>query len=97
MRRSRGNYALWYFLITIIVACLNVFMERIDPDASAILLLAHMIICIFLAIGRFKDMNKSPWLSLLTIIPLVSFILIFPKGTDGENRYGPDPKSIKNQ
>lgn len=97
MRRSRGNYALWYFSITIIVACLNVFMERIDPDTSAILLLAHMIICIFLAIGRFKDMNKSPWLSLLTIIPLVSFILIFPKGTVGENQYGTDPRDIKNK
>lgn len=47
---------------------------------------------------RLNDLNRSGWLSLLTLIPLVNLLLaiylIFFPGTDGTNDYGPMP--IKN-
>jgi uncharacterized membrane protein YhaH (DUF805 family) len=47
---------------------------------------------------RLNDLNRTGWLSLLTLIPLVNFLLaiylIFFPGTDGSNDYGPMP--IKN-
>lgn len=46
-------------------------------------------------VKRFHDLDKSGWMSLLCLIPLVNlFILIwigFFKGTTGANRFGPDP------
>lgn len=45
---------------------------------------------------RWHDRNKSGWWSLIMIIPVVGAIWILVelgimRGTDGENRYGPDP------
>ncbi|OOS00050.1 hypothetical protein B0186_06705 [Canicola haemoglobinophilus] len=47
---------------------------------------------IYLATGRLKDMNANPWWAILTILPFVGFILMFPKGTPGENQYGKNPR-----
>ncbi len=37
-------------------------------------------------------MNASPFWSILTLLPFVSFVLMFPKGTQGINQYGEDPR-----
>ncbi len=95
MRRSRGNYSLWFLGTTIILSCFNVFISRISPEASVVLYLIMTIIGLFLAVGRFKDMNMNPWWALLTLLPLVSVIIMFPRGTVGENRYGADPTENK--
>lgn len=48
-----------------------------------------------LDIRRCHDMGKSGWLTLLLFVPFVNMIwvlvLLFKKGTEGENAYGPDP------
>lgn len=47
-------------------------------------------------VRRFHDQDKSGWMSLLALIPYVGglVILVFMciEGTQGENRFGPDPK-----
>lgn len=45
---------------------------------------------------RWHDRNKSGWWSLIMFIPIVGAIWVLVelgimRGTDGENRYGPDP------
>lgn len=95
MRRSRGNYSLWFLGTAIIISCFNVFISRISPEVSAVLYLLMTVIGLFLAVGRFKDMNMNPWWALLTLLPLVSLIIMFPRGTVGENRYGVDPTENK--
>lgn len=44
---------------------------------------------------RLNDMNRSGWLALLLVIPIVNFFmamyLLFGRGTDGVNRHGPMP------
>ena len=48
-------------------------------------------------VKRLHDANKSGWLLLLGLIPLVNIALglymLFADGTVGPNRYGPDPKN----
>ena len=48
-----------------------------------------------LDIRRCHDMGKSGWWTLLLFVPFVNLIwalvLLFKKGTEGENAYGPDP------
>ena len=64
----------------------------------AIPLGALLILYMEFAIGvkRLHDTDKSAWLLLLTIIPILNilFILIacgFAKGDEGDNKYGPPP------
>ena len=50
---------------------------------------------VMLQIRRLHDLDKSGWFALLSLIPIINFclglyLLLF-KGTEGDNRYGPDP------
>lgn len=49
-----------------------------------------------LGVRRLQDLNRSKWLMLMHFIPYIGPIvlgmyLLFFKGTDGPNQYGPDP------
>ena len=47
-------------------------------------------------VRRLHDIDKSGWMILLGLIPLVIFYLIYlycQPGTPGPNRFGPDPKA----
>jgi uncharacterized membrane protein YhaH (DUF805 family)/ribosomal protein L40E len=57
-----------------------------------------IIVWPFLAIlaKRFHDRNRSAWFLLIGLVPLVGILWlmiegVFVKGTEGENRFGPDP------
>lgn len=54
-----------------------------------ILWFAYYIAC---TVKRFHDMDMSGWLSLAMFVPIIGLILgillVFNKGTDGENKYG---------
>jgi len=46
-------------------------------------------------VRRLHDVDKSGWFILLGLIPLVGFYLLYlycQPGTNGPNRFGPDPK-----
>ncbi len=57
----------------------------------AIAYLAVLVMAVLFTIQRSHDMDKSGWLALLMIVPLVNFIFLLMSGTDGENRFGPKP------
>lgn len=48
-------------------------------------------------VKRLHDLNKTGWLILLSLIPVVNFVfalyLLFADGTPGPNLYGKDPKN----
>ena len=60
-----------------------------------ILYIPVAVCAISLGIRRLHDLDKSGWLWLLCLIPIVGFgmgiYMLFFKGTDGPNRYGEDP------
>jgi uncharacterized membrane protein YhaH (DUF805 family) len=67
-------------------------------DAEGMMALGMILIGIATSapiVRRFHDLNKSGWHYWLGIIPVVNIIvglyLLFAKGTDGDNEYGPDP------
>ncbi len=50
-----------------------------------------------LNVKRLQDRNRSPWLILITFVPIVGPIFVIVElgildGTPGPNRFGPDPK-----
>lgn len=91
MRRTRTNYA----MLSILTSGLMTIMINLSPQPLLILLVGSAV-QIYLTTGRLKDMNANPWWSVLTLLPLVSFILMFPKGTKGANQYGEDPREKGN-
>ncbi len=77
-------------------------MEEMGPVTWVMLglgLLWSLIIFIpnlAVAIRRLHDTDRSGWMILLGLIPLVGAIILlvfyFSEGTRGPNRFGPDPK-----
>jgi uncharacterized membrane protein YhaH (DUF805 family) len=91
-----------YFLQILIPTFISVFGNALISDAGgeaagfgALLLLTGGILSIFPGTRRLHDINASGWYLLLSLVPLVNFILgltlLFKKGTEGPNQYGPDP------
>ena len=87
-------------LITIIVDTqFGTWDEEIGMGVwGAILLVATLIPGTAVAVRRLHDTDKSGWLYLLILIPLVGSIalLVFfcTKGTEGSNKFGEDPLSL---
>ena len=62
------------------------------------LFLPYLVAWIAISVKRWHDRNKSGWWVLIGLVPLVGPIWIFIecgclRGTDGDNRFGPDPLS----
>ena len=72
---------------------------RISPFASTVILALGVLvtwISLAVAVKRFHDRDKSGWWVLIIFLPVIGALwyLIqcgFLRGTDGDNRYGPDP------
>ena len=69
--------------------------------ATYILYLPFIISGYLLAIRRLHDLDLSAFFILLSFVPVVSFFfalyVIFKKGTEGPNSYGPDPLSTEGE
>ncbi len=105
-RISRGEYIKKFlFLLASIIPLLIIFVflvEFLGDFVEDILLLLFGIIGVFinisylmLSIRRLHDLNKSGWLILIAVVPLIDiafFIyLLACQGTHGENDFGPEP------
>ena len=57
--------------------------------------IAMIVISIMLAVQRLHDLDKTGWLYLLILVPLVNIIfglyMLFARGTQSANRYGNPP------
>ena len=61
----------------------------------SILAIANTIPVWAAAVRRLHDTDKSGWLVLISIIPLIGlivFFLLMADGSKGKNRFGPKPK-----
>lgn len=71
--------------LTVLFAVLAAWMVLIAAFAAEL--------CI--TVRRLHDLNRSGWQWLLSFVPFVNLyiwiLLIFEPGTQGPNRYGPDP------
>jgi uncharacterized membrane protein YhaH (DUF805 family) len=65
------------------------------PIVSIIWLLALFLPGLCVSIRRMHDLDKSGWWILIALIPVIGILVyiywLVSKGTDGPNRFGPDP------
>jgi uncharacterized membrane protein YhaH (DUF805 family) len=100
-RLSRGDYWLKGFLPMLPVGIFNnILAYGVEEDWARAL---SMVIGLFslwpalaLIIKRLHDRDKTGWWALLLLVPIVGPLFLavgvwFLKGTNGPNRFGPDP------
>ncbi len=70
-------------------------MGAASMGIMGIIYLAILVIMIMLGIQRLHDLDKTGWLILLNLIPIINIFfalyLLFAPGTPGPNRYGNPP------
>ncbi|MGC4047625.1 MAG: DUF805 domain-containing protein [Armatimonas sp.] len=91
-RIPRKDWIIWIVGVAIVFGILSWILGDRASWVQALLSLLAGIAGIFMGIKRLHDLDKSGWLYLLGIIPIVNFFfaiyLIAFKGTDGDNKYG---------
>ncbi len=91
-RIGRKDWIIWIVGIAIIFSIIGYILGDRGQWAQAILSIIAGIAGIFMGIKRLHDLNKTGWLYLLGLVPIVNFFfaiyLIVWKGTDGNNQYG---------
>lgn len=92
-----------YWMFSLVVSAAYILMSVVTDNADAPVLLQLIAVLLFivhvlpmLAVGvrRIHDIDKTGWMMLISLIPLVSLVMIYfwaQPGTEGPNAYGPDP------
>jgi len=96
-RASRKEYWMFslfniiiMFVLGLILAVIGITYEKADLLVN-IYSLAVALPSIAVTIRRMHDVNKSGW---YFFVPLYDLILALRAGTEGDNKYGSDPKKI---
>lgn len=102
-RIGRLVYFGWMLVICVISGFITAYVKDnlYGDEASLFLWITGTISAAFAAfpiINRLHDLNKSGWLGLLGLIPLVNVFfgiyLLFGRGTNGANDYGAPPEKL---
>lgn len=84
-----------YLMTVAAVSTENVLVAFADFVIYAIIAVSSFM----LSIRRLHDMGKPGWWVLILFVPVVgvilSLVMLFKKGTEGPNEYGPDPLAGK--
>ena len=74
------------------MAVRNPALATMAPALSTIILFAVLLI---MGARRLNDMNHSAWWTFIVFVPFINFVywlwLMFGRGTEGRNEYGPAP------
>jgi len=100
-RMNRAKYWLYIIAVTILAAVLfaiasgiSIILPKIGIALMLIVAIASLWISFSIQIKRWHDLDKSGWMILLNIIPILNIVAFvvtgFFKGTTGSNRFGDD-------
>jgi len=100
-RAGQGEYW-WFFIANAIIAIglvvLSAVVSWIFLLLYIIFILAMIVPGLAVAVRRLHDSDKSGWMILVSVIPLVGsiilLVLLAMAGTPGDNKYGPPPAVI---
>ena len=93
-RASKSEF--WWFQLYVIIIYGMTFVFQGDlVFIFSILAIANTIPVYAAAVRRLHDTDKSGWMVLISVIPLIGLyiiVLLIADGTKGKNRFGPKPK-----
>ena len=95
-RATRAEFW-WFFLFNFIISLLLSVLGRAGTTLQSIWSLAIMLPQLGLGARRLHDINKSGWLMLLSLVPIVGWIILIvwwaKVGDMTDNQYGPVPQT----
>jgi uncharacterized membrane protein YhaH (DUF805 family) len=105
--RSRRKEYWMFFLFCLIVSVVANIIDGVlgmsgmvggvYGPVTTLFALAVLVPSIAVGIRRLHDTNRSGWWILIALVPLIGAIVLLvfyaSDGTNGDNQYGPDPKS----
>ncbi len=103
--RARRSEFWWFVLFAMVVGIVLSIIDgalfgydeygSANAVLSGIFSLAIFLPYIAVGVRRLHDKDMSGWWYLLVLVPIIGFLVLLfffvQKGTDGENRFGPDP------
>jgi uncharacterized membrane protein YhaH (DUF805 family) len=93
-RLSREPFVFAYLAVNVIAVVILFFLHDVAGGRGVVALVV-VVLFFALAVRRLHDLDISGWVALVILIPVVgsicALLLCFAKGTQGENRFGPDP------
>jgi uncharacterized membrane protein YhaH (DUF805 family) len=99
--RIRRRTFYWAFALVLLVFCvLYTFIDNAISHAATLILYPPALWAFFvLACRRLHDREQNGWWLLLACIPVFGPLLLgawlfLGRGTRGDNRFGPDPRSL---
>ena len=93
-RASKSEYW-WFQLYAIIIYGMQFVFQGDLVLVFSILVIANIIPLYASGVRRLHDTDKSGWMVLISVIPLIGLyiiVLLIADGTKGKNRFGPKPK-----
>jgi len=98
-RASRSEY--WYWVLFTVVVNIGtavvdavVFPTRDIAPINTLAMLAVLVPSFAVAVRRLHDIDRTGWWVLIAFTVIGACLLLYwncLKGTDGDNRFGPDP------
>ena len=93
-RASKSEYW-WFQLYNAIIYLLTFVFEGDLTLLFSILIIANIIPIWAAAVRRVHDSDKSGWMVLISVIPIIGLyviVLLIQDGSKGKNRFGAKPK-----
>ena len=93
-RASKSEYW-WFQLYNAIIYVLSFVFQGDLTLLFSILVIANIIPTYAAAVRRIHDSDKSGWMVLIAVIPLIGLyviVLLLQEGSKGKNRFGAKPK-----
>lgn len=100
--RARRSEYWWFVLFTFLMQIVASFIDSalFGADTQILGALAGLALILpSLAVGarRLHDIDRTAWWLLIGLVPLIGAIVLIiffiQRGTEGPNRFGPDPKA----
>ena len=95
-RATRAEFW-WFFLFNFIISLILGLLGKAGATLQSIWSIAVMLPQLGLGVRRLHDINKSGWLMLLSLIPIVGWIILIvwwaKAGDMTDNQYGPVPQT----
>ncbi len=100
-RAGRSEYwlfFLWMLILGVVAGVVDAIAFRhigFGGPTALFVTFAHLIPNLSLSFRRLHDTNRTAWWLLIALIPLIGGLVLFVftvlRGTQGENRFGPEP------